>query len=443
MSARQRVAMVCLSGFRVREPELLELGMTLPGLHDRARALGALPGLGLLTLAGATPPEWHVTYHEPKRVDDALLQTLVDEQPTFVALSALTASIEEAYALSRRLRDEGIAVVLGGLHVTALPDEASRHADAIVIGDGESVWPDVLRDARAGRLAPRYQAKAAFDLRDAPTPRYDLLAGVERPRFTMQTARGCPFACDFCGASRLLGGYRTKATDILERELDAIRALDPRPLIEFADDNTFAAGSRDAAFFDLLANSGVRYFTESDWRIGERPELLERLAASGCAQVLVGIESFVHEHSGMGAKRAPRSRVFDAIERIQQHGVAVNGCFIVGSDGEDARSLDRLAECIESSPLAEVQLTLLTPFPGTALYRRMRREGRLLSDRGWSHYTLFDVTTRPDELSVTELETRFKELMARVFGRDANARRKQIRREVWRRAGRQDPCEKH
>lgn len=426
------LALVTLAGYRVREPELLELGMTLPGLERRAGAIGALPALGLLTLAGLTPDAWEVSYHDAPRVDDALVQRLVARGPALVAISALTASIGEAYELSARLRAEGVRVILGGLHVTACPDEAEDHADAIVVGDGEPVWRRVLDDARADRLLPRYRAERPFDLADAPVPRFDLL-GADRPsRFTVQTARGCPLACEFCGASRLLGGFREKPAPVLRQELRAIAACAPNPLIELADDNTFA-GSRDPAdLFDALHDIGARYFTEADWRIGEQPELLAGLAASGCVQVLVGLESMVHRHRGMGAKDASLARVTDAIDAIQAAGVAVNGCFIVGSDGEDEASIDRLGDLLASSPLAEVQLTILTPFPGTALHRRLAATGRLLPDRDWSHYTLFDVTYRPDRMTVGALEGAFRALVRRVFDETSTRRRQAIRRSIWR-----------
>src|SRR5262249_7507877 len=147
----------------------------------------------------------------------------------------------------------------------------------------------------------------------------------------------------------------------------------------------------------------------------EDPTLLPRLAASGCVQVLVGIESLVFRHPGMGPKQAELSRITDALEAIQAAGVAVIGCFIVGSDGETRASLDRLARFIESSALADVQLTLQTPFPGTQLRRRLERDGRLLPERGWAHCTLFDLTYRPDALSVEELEAAFRELVCRVY----------------------------
>jgi radical SAM superfamily enzyme YgiQ (UPF0313 family) len=309
-----------------------------------------------------------------------------------------------------------------------------------VVGEGEPVWPQILADAEAGALRPVYRAAAPFDLAVAPVPRFELLGPSRRSRWTVQTQRGCPLACEFCGASRLLGAFREKPIANLVRELAAVRGLDAKPLVELADDNTFA-GSRPAApLLEALAGAEARWFTEADWRLGERPDVLAGLAASGCVQVLVGIESLVHRPAGIGGKQAEWPRIRDAILAIQQAGVAVIGCFIVGCDGETRESLDRVERFILDSPLADVQLTLQTPFPGTALYRRLQNEGRLLPDRGWSFYTLFDVTYQPDGMSVAELEHGFRDLVIRVFSPDAAARRAALRREIWRRNPRLHAC---
>lgn len=424
------LTLVSMSGLRVREAEMLALGMSLPGLRRRAGAVGALPPLGLLTLAGMTPGDWGISLFEAAGVGDDVLQAIVRERPTLVAVSALTASIDEAYALCGRLREEGLRTVLGGLHATACPEEAAQHADAVVVGDGEGVWGRVLSDAERGELRPVYRAGEPFDLRAAPVPRFELLGSRARPRFTLQTARGCPLACEFCGASRLLGPFREKPASVIERELEAIKRIDPRPAIELADDNTFAGRRNPGELLGVLGRAGVRYFTEADWRIGERPEVVDRLAASGCVQVLVGVEAVVRRYRGMGAKAAALPRVMDAVARIQEHGVAVIGCFVVGADGEDAESMNALGEFLIEAPFADVQLTVQTPFPGTALRRRLEREGRLLADRGWSSCTLFDVAYRPDRMSVEELECGFRNLIRYVFAEGPSARRSRIRREV-------------
>jgi len=427
------VTFVCLSGVRVREVEVTSLGMLPPGLQARAAAIMALPPLGVLTLAGMTPAPWTLSLHETQRVNDAAVEAIVRERPTLVAISALTASILEAYELARRLREQGVATLLGGLHVTACPDEAERHADAIVIGDGESVWHEVLCDVERNALQSRYRGAAPFDLSQAPLPRFDLARG-ERPRFTVQSSRGCPFACDFCAASRLLGPFRRKPAEQLRAELSAIREIDRRPFIELADDNTFAAGGPHLDLLTALAESGARWFTEADWRLGENPAVLRRLAASGCVQVLVGLESLVHEHQGMGAKRTSIARMMDAVASIQDAGVAVIGCFIVGSDGEDRESLDRLARFLEQDPCADAQVTLQTPFPGTELRARLEREGRLLPDRDWSHCTLFDITYRPDRMAPDELQRAFIDLLRHGFSAAQSTRRNEIRRAVWAKA---------
>jgi radical SAM superfamily enzyme YgiQ (UPF0313 family) len=425
------VALVPLTGFRVREEEMLALGMTLPGLRHRAAAIAQLPALGLLTLAGLTPSHWTCSYHEAKTVDEELAESVMSRQPTLVALSALSASVEEAYRFSAILRKRGAQVVIGGLHATTCPQEAGRHCDSVVIGEGEPVWQELLDDAERGQLRPFYRASTPFDLANSPLPRFDLLGHGKRPRFTVQTQRGCPLACEFCGASRLLGPHRLKPIANIQRELASIKSITPRPVLELADDNTFVGGRDAPELLDALAAADTRYFTEVDWRIGENPELLAKLAASGCVQVLVGIESILFRYSGMGPKQAELPRIMAALDAIQSAGVAVIGCFIVGCDGETHASLDRLARFIELSNLADVQLTLQTPFPGTALRRRLEREGRLLADRDWSFYTLFDLTYQPDAMSVGELEMSFRSLVCRVFAPDQSTRRQAIRKRIW------------
>lgn len=458
------VALVAFTGIRVREREMLELGMTLPGFRDRAAALARLPALGLLTLAGMTPPHWTCSYHDTDRIigacaressdnasaeqspessatthagddddrpDEALLVEVLAQRPSLVAVSALTASVLDAYRFAQGIRAAGVPTVLGGLHATACPDEALRRFDAVVIGDGESVWGELLYDVENRALKPKYHG-TTFDLSRSPQPRLELLAGAPAPRYTVQTQRGCPFACEFCAASRLLGPFREKPIECIERELDAIGAIQPEPVIELADDNTFAGRRHPRLLFEALARRRVRYFTECDWRVGERPELLKSLAASGCEQLLIGVESLVHAPPGMGAKRASLQRISDAIVAIQEAGVVVNACFIAGCDGETRASLDRLAAFILDAQFAEVQITLQTPFPGAPLRRRLQREGRLLPDRGWPHYTLFDLTFQPDRMSVAELESAYRHLLREVYGPVATARRSELRREILR-----------
>ena len=277
------------------------------------------------------------------------------------------------------------------LHATVVPDEASRHADSVCVGDGESSWLQILEDADRKQLQQVYRAPRAFDLSTSSMPRFDLLPGKSPQRWTIQTQRGCPWACEFCGASRLLGPARFKPVKLIAEELALIGALDSSPWLELADDNTLAGRKDPFELLETIGAAGIKYFTESDWRIGEDPKLVKALADSGCVQVLVGIESPKHIYPGMGKKQADPQRMLDAVDAIQEAGVVANGCFIAGADGETDASLDAMAHFINESSLAEVQITLQTPFPGTGLFRRLKKEGRLLEDRDWSYYTLFDV----------------------------------------------------
>lgn len=426
------VTFVPFTGLRVCDDRLRALGLTLPGLVERGRAVGELPGLGLLTLAGMLPQGWTSSYRTHSENYESLVEEVLQEKPSLVALSALTASIEEAYGFSQRIRTAGIPVVIGGLHVTACQDEARQYCDAVVVGEGESVWLQLLSDYEAGELKPIYSSFERATRAPWPVPRFDILPSIP-PRFTIQTQRGCPLACDFCGASRLLGQFREKPDENIRKELEEIRALSARPIVELADDNTFVGRRSADDLFSIFADADIRYFTEADWRLGTRPELLTGLARSGCVQILVGMESLVFRYPGMGQKSAEQERVLAAVEAIQDSGVAVNACFIVGADGETRESIDGLVAFIMNGPFADVQITLQTPFPGTGLYKRLKKQGRILEERGWASYTLFDVTFQPDQLSISDLEAAFAEAVGQIYSAEATSRRRAIRKQVWKR----------
>ncbi|XZE19646.1 B12-binding domain-containing radical SAM protein [Pirellulaceae bacterium SH449] len=424
------VALVPFTGLRVAEPEMLAFGMSLPGFRERAGAISELPSLGLLTLAGMLPEHWSCSYHPSARSDD-LVRDVLDTSPDLVAVSALTASVDEAYSFAREIRRNGVPVVLGGLHATALPDEALKHVDAVCVGDGESSWPGILSDIEADELQPIYKSAKPFSLQNATKPRFDLVPMGQVARWTVQTQRGCPWACEFCGASRLLGPPRYKPPALIDQELDAIKQLDASPWIELADDNTLAGRADAELLLETLESQSIRYFTENDYRIGEDPELLKRLAKSGCVQVLIGIESLAFGYHGMGKKESQLTRIMAAIDAIQDAGIVVNGCFILGADGETPSSIDHLIDFARNSSLAEIQLTLQTPFPGTGLYRRLQSQGRLLS-KPWSHFNLFDVVYQPDQLTVSDLEAGFRRALQGIFSEDVAQARKKRRLAIWR-----------
>lgn len=422
-----KLGLIAMSGVRAHNEELTRLGLTLPGFVERNKKIASLPSLGLLTLAGLTPRSVEVEYIE---VEDIDARGGLPGAYDAVAISSFSAQIKEAYQLADRYRGEGTTVILGGLHVTACPEEALRHADCVVIGEGEPVWPRLVEDLRRGALKSRYDARGdTFDLARAPMPRFDLLEPDRYNRITVQTSRGCPFDCEFCAASiRLSPKYRVKPVRKVIDEIRRIKSVWPKPFIEFADDNSFVNRRHAKALLRELAKENVRWFTESDVAIAEDDELLALMRDSGCAQVLIGFES--PSSRGLGGlerkadwKARQYQRYLSAIERIQGHGISVNGCFVLGLDGTGTESFSEVRDFVTESGLHEVQVTLQTAFPNTPLYRRLRESGRLLDDQAWELCTLFDVNFVPDRMSVEELESNFSQLVGELYSDEATQRR--------------------
>lgn len=413
-----KIGLIAMSGVRVRTEELARLGVTLPQFVSRGQVIASLPSLGLLTVAALTPPDCDVVYREIAEVNaDTALESF-----DLVGISSFTAQIDEAYALADRYRAAGVPVVLGGLHVSLMPEEASAHADSIVLYGAEGAWPTLVSDFRAGRMRARYEGlrTQVFDDRNYVMPRFDLIAGRSYNRMTVQTSRGCPLDCEFCAASiRITSSYQQKPVEHVVAEIR--QALDVRrqPFFEFADDNTFVNKKWGKALLRAIEPLGIRWFTETDISIADDDELLDLLAASGCRQVLIGLES--PDPTGLAGidphnwKQGRAGDYLRAIDRIQSRGISVNGCFILGLDSHTPAIFESVRNFVCRSGLLEVQLTVQTPFPGTPLYRRLHREGRLLQQRFWDRCTLFDVTFEPKHMSVCELEQGLRWLFGEVY----------------------------
>ncbi|MBW3627699.1 MAG: B12-binding domain-containing radical SAM protein [Gemmatimonadetes bacterium] len=422
-----RIGFIALSGVRAYNKELMELGLTLPGFVERSRVIASLPSLGLLTLAGMTPEEFEIEYLEVPDVGG--LDRLPGEFDV-VAISSFSAQIREAYRLADAYRAAGTLVVLGGLHVSAAPEEAMQHADAVVIGEGESAWPAVLRDLRRGDLAVVDARGQSFDLADAPMPAFHLLDVERYNRITVQTQRGCPWRCDFCAASmRISPTYKVKPVEKVIAEIRRIKEIWPAPFIELADDNSFVRRAHSKQLLRALGRENVRWFTESDLSIAEDDELLDLMAQSGCAQVLIGFESpslgglqGLEERTNWKAKQL--DRYARSVRRIQDRGITVNGCFVLGLDGTGPESFDDVWTFVRDSGLFEVQITVMTAFPGTPLHQRLQREGRILREDAWELCTLFDVNYQPEQMSVRDLETGFRDLAARLYSTETTRERK-------------------
>jgi len=422
-----KVGLIAMSGVRVKTRELAELGVTLPQFVNRGKVIASLPSLGLLTVAALTPEDVEVEYREYAELPSEGDMDGFD----LVGISSYSAQIDEAYALADRYRATGTPVVLGGIHVTLMPDEAGEHADAIVLNGAEGAWPRLVADFKTGRLQPRYEGlrTGVFDDPHYVRPRFDLLRGRPYNRMTVQTSRGCPLRCEFCAASlRITSSFQQKPVDRTIDEIRAARDMVDQPFFELADDNTFINKKWGRAFLKELIPLGIDWFTETDVSIADDDELLDLLAASGCRQVLIGLESPAgDELEGIDPgnwKQRRSDQYLEAIARIQSRGVGVNGCFVLGLDNQDTGIFERVRDFVAESDLLEVQLTVLTPFPGTPLYDRLKREGRLFRDRYWDRCTLFDVNFQPKLMSVDELESGLRWLFGEVYNEREFVRRK-------------------
>jgi radical SAM superfamily enzyme YgiQ (UPF0313 family) len=427
MRTKKRIGFIAMSGVRAHNAELTQLGLTLPGFVDRNKIIASLPSLGLLTLAGLTPDNFHVEYHE---IADLKKLPALPTDFDLAAISTFTAQFYEACAVADYYRAKNIPVVMGGITVSSLRDQAKEHCTSVVIGEGELLWPELLADFERGALKPFYQTAKEFDLAAAPLPRFDLLAPEKYNRLTVQTSRGCPHRCEFCASSILLTSrYKVKPVEKVIAEIRAIKKIWPRPFIEFADDNSFVHREHYKKLLRELAKENIRWFTETDVRVAEDDELLGRMRDSGCQQILVGLESPQRASlCGIETRADWKSRQLDfyreAIAKVQSYGVTVNGCFILGLDGDTHEVFGEVLNFVRESGLYEVQVTFMTAFPGTPLYARLKSEGRILHDRAWELCTLFDINFQPKTMSVAELQTGFLGLAKQLYSLEETRERR-------------------
>jgi radical SAM superfamily enzyme YgiQ (UPF0313 family) len=436
MNTKKRIGFIAMSGVRAHNEELTKLGLTLPGFVDRNRIIASLPSLGLLTLAGLTPYKFDIEYHEI-----ADLKTLPELPVDFdlVALSTFTAQFYEARDVADYYRSRNIPVVMGGITASSLPEQSGEFCTSVVIGEGEPIWPEVLRDLENGNLKPFYAQSppGQFDLREAPMPRFDLLDPDKYNRLTVQTSRGCPHKCEFCASSILLTPrYKVKPVEKVIAEIREIKKIWPRPFIEFADDNSFVHREHYKRLLRELAKEHVRWFTEADVRVAEDDELLGLIRDSGCQQVLIGLESPRRANlDGIELKNNWKARqqdyYQDAIAKIQSYGITVNGCFILGLDGDTPEVFDDVLEFVRDSGLYEVQITFMTAFPGTPLYARLKQEGRIIRDQAWELCTLFDINFTPKNMSREQLQSGFLRLAKQLYSaEETQTRRREFKQRL-------------
>jgi len=348
--------------------------------------------LGLLVLAGLTPPEWEITIiDENLRTPD--YGTL--PRPDLVGVTAFTSQAPRAYELAANFRKLGVPVVMGGIHASMCADEAIAHADSVVTGEGEGVWPRVLDDARRGCLQRRYHGGHA-DMTNVPLPRHDLL-NTGYAFGSIQTTRGCPLNCSFCSVTAFNGAqYRQRPIDDVVRELAMIR----EKLVLVVDDNLIGTRpdhiARAKELFRAIARARLRkiWVCQATINFADDDELMALAVESGCRGVFIGFESPDADGLREIGKRFNLSNGRDfraSVRRIHRHNIFVVGSFIMGLDTDEPGIGERIADAASSYGVDSVNVGFLTPLPGTRLWNQMHADNRIASDTwpdDWKYYTL-------------------------------------------------------
>lgn len=349
-------------------------------------------------LAARTPPEIQL-----ELVDERLSPVPYDAPTDLVAITVETYNARHSYQIATRFRKRGVPVVMGGYHPTFLPDEARQFADAVVAGDAEDVWPQVVDDARHGVLQPVY--RGGFPSLEGPRPDRSIFRGLRyAPVPLVQYGRGCRYACEFCSIRAFYGSnLRQRPVSEVVAEIEALA----RRHIFLVDDNIFVDVPRAEELFRALIPLKIRWSCQVSIDVAADDGLLRLLQSSGCTTAVIGFESLDAANLRQ-MRKAWNLRDLDyatAVRKFQDHGIMIYGSFVFGYDHDTVDSFDRCLEFAIRSKFYLANFNPLTPMPGAALHDRLLREGRLLHDRWWldPDYRYGQATFRPRGMTPDEL----------------------------------------
>ncbi|MGC9320372.1 MAG: B12-binding domain-containing radical SAM protein [Armatimonadota bacterium] len=397
-------------------------------VHGDPERLGQplFPPLGLMTLAALTPSEHNVTI-----IDESVEPVDPDLEPDVVGLTAMTAAAPRAYQLGDHFRARGIPVVMGGMHASALPEEALEHVDSVVVGEAEGLWPRLLEDLGAGEMEPVYRHTQYPDASTIPAARRDLIDTSQYvAKHTLQASRGCPYACSFCTVSTFFGRtYRPRPVDSVIAEAEEI---DAEPIV-LVDDNIMGQPSYAEQLFERWGDLGKSFVSQASTTMLQSPELITQAARAGCKGLFVGFESISQAQlEKIGKRFNPVEKYGELVQRLHDAGIAVVGSFMFGLDGDDEDVFERTAEFAEEVEIDVGQFSILTPLPGTRLYAQLEEQGRIL-DRDWSNYDGTRCTFEPVGLTAEKLESGLQWIYERLYSWKSIVRRvgKRLTPLVW------------
>lgn len=367
-----------------------------PGTPGGKKGKGLFPPLNLGVVAANTPRS-----HQVEVVDEHVSELDLNADADLIGITVMTAFAPRAYEVADEFRARGIPVVLGGMHPSALPEEALAHADAIVVGEVERVWPRVLKDAEAGRLQGVYRADGYPDLTGLSIPRRDLWRAEDYilPQ-TVQTTRGCPFSCSFCAVSNFFGRtYRFRPVSEVIAEVKKF----PGKIVIFVDDNIIGNPSYAKELFTRLIPLKKYWISQGSLNMVRDEELLRLALKSGCLGMFIGLESLSAESLKEIGKKVNLVDIREAVAKIKRFGIAIEGAFVFGFDHDTEDVFAKTLEFAEEIRLEGAQFGVLTPFPGTKLYQELERANRIF-ERDWSKYTVNRVVFKPLQMSAARLQ---------------------------------------
>ncbi|MBZ0271982.1 B12-binding domain-containing radical SAM protein [bacterium] len=372
--------------------------------------------LNLPLIAGLTPKDIEI-----RIINDYVEPVPLDFDADLVGITTLMTTTPRAYQLADAFRDHGKTVVFGGFHATAMPEEAARHADALVLGEADELWPQVIDDFRSGRLQPIYRAERLPEISGNPAPRYDL---VPKDQFMVEvypieSSRGCPLDCDYCAVTKFHGGkHRLRPIGEIVRDVKATGSR----YLAFVDDNIIGHKDQARELFEALKKLDVRWMAQSTMYLADDPDLLDAAVASGLRFVWIGIESIKSTHLQQVHRRINQVQDFSRrIREFQKRGLLVGANMMFGFDDECVEDYEHTYRFLAENKVIPF-LYILTPIPGTPLYDRMEAEGRVLT-HDWSRFTSYDTVFQPKNFTPAELNDLYFNLAGRLFNFRNNFRR--------------------
>jgi radical SAM superfamily enzyme YgiQ (UPF0313 family) len=380
----------------------VKLLLVAPG-WPKGRLWGELgfkfPSLSLAALAAVTPRQWQVAL-----VDENIETINFDSDADLVAITAMTPQAPRAYRIADAFRERGVPVVMGGFHASNLPEEALEHVDAVVVGEGEIVWPRLLDDREKGTLARLYRASELLYMGEIPPARREVFNGKSYLfTNTIQTTRGCPHDCEFCSVTAFYGRkYRKRPVESVLRELETLRKKNSFAF--FVDDNLVGDRRYALELFSGMRGMGFKWLSHAPIDLARDPELLKAAGESGCFGLFVGFESLDETSlAAMGKVTNRASSYLEDARAFRDNGIGILGSFVLGYDGDTPATFDGLLRFCEEARLEAAIFPILTPFPGTAVRARLEVEGRITSNN-WEDYDMGHVTFRPAGMTADELQ---------------------------------------